>query len=237
MIVAREGVRIGSSGAEGEVEGTTQERGDDQWADRWEVIGKEDEVGGKRKAEHVDDDEPLDKRTKVDEDGSHTVQASTIRCRLPLINPRAQAVFDDPEGQLGKGDIFLTQGRREALRTLLDCPCPECAGFKSETPSFPLSEEDEGEVYEPPRDEEEDETEGESLKFDATHPLLAEWNVHVGPLCAETIEEMTARTLNHLPRSQAIETMIKFNEMKYVSPALLVSKGKDGLIVVMMATM
>jgi hypothetical protein len=33
---------------------------------------------------------------------------------------------------------------------------------------------------------------------------------------AETIDEMTAKALNGLPRSQAIETMIKFNEMKYV---------------------
>ena len=163
MIVARQTSPLGSfDGAEGMGQAEGEGKGVEQWADRWEVVGKEDEIGGKRKAEQMDDDEPSDKRTKVDGDGSHVTQASTSRCRLPPINPRAQAVFDDMEGRLGKGDIFLTQGRREQLRNLLDCPCPECTGFKSDTPPFPLSEEDEGEVYEPPRDEEEDETEGES---------------------------------------------------------------------------
>lgn len=35
----------------------------------------------------------------------------------------------------------------------------------------------------------------------------------------ESIDDMTAKALNGLPRSQAIETMIKFNEMKWVEQA------------------
>jgi hypothetical protein len=46
----------------------------------------------------------------------------------------------------------------------------------------------------------------------------------------ETIEEMTARTLDGLPRSQAIETMIKFNEMKLVGGVVVSSRVQQRFV-------
>ncbi|WVN85258.1 uncharacterized protein L203_100403 [Cryptococcus depauperatus CBS 7841] len=76
----------------------------------------------------------------------------------------------------GKGDIFLAHGIRENLQTQLDATAIESL-------PFPLQDE---EIYEPPREEEED----------------------------ETVEQATSRVVSSLPRIQAIEALHGYQRLK-----------------------
>lgn len=200
----------------------------------------EDVTGAKRKAEQnpAEAEGQETKRPRLDlTSSSKEGEARQTRCSLPDPVGRAQKAFEPfndkasgyPDGQ---GDVFLAEGERERLAEYLQCRCEDCqsqrrrrlaAGEEEEEVPFPLTEEDEGEVYEPPREEEEDGPEGASAALIPRSCFLfmvAYLSLFPAPCFflarAESIDEMTAKALNGLPRSQAIETMIKFNEMKYV---------------------
>jgi hypothetical protein len=167
-----------------------------EWADRWEVVGRdasagsssdvvtegvvEDVTGAKRKANQdaAEAEGQETKRPRLDSTSGVKGDSRQTRCILPDPVERAQKALDPSNDKAsghpdGQGDIFLIEGEREKLAEYLQCGCEDCqlqlhrrraAGEQEEVP-FPLTEEDEGEVYEPPREEEEDGPEGAFAMF------------------------------------------------------------------------
>lgn len=143
--------------------------------------GVKDATGAKRKAnqdaaaaEGQETKRPRLEPTTTTAEG----ESRQTRCILPDPVERAQKALhpssDKASGYThGQGDVFLIEGEREKLAEYLQCGCEDCqsqrqrrraAGAEEEVP-FPLTEEDEGEVYEPPREEEEDGPEGAFAMF------------------------------------------------------------------------
>lgn len=130
----------------------------------------------KRRAEDMESEQeqaPAVKKAHLeaplnDASSSDTVTSAdvVVPCKLPSINPYAQRIVVNNQKELGQGDIFLSQGVKERLPELLTCDCPTCqhdrqAHFKDGAAGsfvhpwvpFPLTEADEGESYEPPRED------------------------------------------------------------------------------------
>jgi E3 ubiquitin-protein ligase UBR7 len=139
------------------------------WSDQWEVLGQPVEkagiitvesesdanIGEKRKAGDIAG-EIDSKKARLDSEGyiASTVNLVDNRCLLPTPVSRVQAIWQSESDSRAKGDVFLVEGEREKLKALLACGCTDCTGMQqSGLPvPFPLSEEDEGEVYEPPQE-------------------------------------------------------------------------------------
>jgi hypothetical protein len=145
--------------------------------------GVEDVTGAKRKANQdaaeAEGGGQETKRPRLEPTSTPAEgEAQQTRCILPDPVGRAQKALDPSNNKAsgythGQGDVFLSEGEREKLAEYLQCGCEDCqlqlhrrraAGEQEEVP-FPLSEEDEGEVYEPPREEEEDGPEGKFTVF------------------------------------------------------------------------
>lgn len=143
--------------------------------------GVKDVTGAKRKANQdvVEAEGQVTKRPRLEPTSSPAEGKSRqTRCILPDPVERAQKAFEPSNDKAsgypdGQGDVFLAEGEREKLVEYLQCGCEGCqlqlhcrraAGEEAEVP-FPLTEEDEGEVYEPPREEEEDGPEGAFTMF------------------------------------------------------------------------
>ena len=137
----------------------------------------EDVTGAKRKAEQnpAEEEGQETKRPRLDSTSGVEGDAPQTRCTIPDPVERAQKALDPPGDKAsgfpgGQGDVFLAEGEREKLAEYLQCRCEDCqsqrqrAAGEEEVP-FPLTEEDEGEVYEPPREEEEDGPEGAFTSF------------------------------------------------------------------------
>lgn len=71
---------------------------------------------------------------------------------------------------------------------------------------FPIVEE---ETYQPPEEEDEGMRSIADQSWDGQ-----QLTPRHGSFADEDVEQMTARALNQLPRSQAIEGLIKFNQIK-----------------------
>ncbi|KAJ9092691.1 hypothetical protein QFC20_007291 [Naganishia adeliensis] len=110
------------------------------WAERWVVVGRGAEVGGKRKAEEGESVGP-GKRVKLSPSIISHESTSRKPCTLPTPNPVAQEIFDALSNQKplteAKGDVFL---RPEALDRI--CTCESCMPLVKALP-FPLVEEPE----------------------------------------------------------------------------------------------
>lgn len=142
--------------------------------------GGEDVAGAKRKANQdaAEAEGQETKRPRLDSTSGVKGDSRQTRCIFPDPVDRAQKALDPSNDKAsgypdGQGDVFLAEGERERLAEYLQCGCEDCqsqrqrAAGEEEVP-FPLTEEDEGEVYEPPREEEEDGPEG---KFTDFYPL------------------------------------------------------------------
>jgi len=151
-----------------------------EWKDQWEVVGvpsesqaaeqvevgPEVEVGMKRRGEQQEGSTERDaKRSKLNP-SSPSEEGNMTKCLLPPIVERAQRAYGPSaaDGTHGKGDVFLAEGQREKLAVYLTCGCDECKAEQGadRAAPFPLSEEEEGELYEPPREAEEEGPAGKS---------------------------------------------------------------------------
>jgi hypothetical protein len=150
-------------------------------ADEGAGKGVEDATGTKRKAgrdaSEAEAEEQETKRPRLESTSGVKGDSRQTRCILPDPVERAQKALDPSNDKAsgypdGQGDVFLAEGEREKLAEYLQCGCEDCqsqcrraAGEEEEEVPFPLTEEDEGEVYEPPREEEEDGPEGAFTMF------------------------------------------------------------------------
>lgn len=139
------------------------------WSDQWEVLGQPIEkagvitvevesdasIGEKRKGGDIAG-EIDSKKARLDSEGYITSTVTLVNnpCLLPTPVSRVQAIWQSESNSRAKGDVFLVEGEREKLKALLGCRCTDCIGMRQSgsSVSFPLCEEDEGEVYEPPQE-------------------------------------------------------------------------------------
>ncbi|KAL7422274.1 hypothetical protein Q5752_002920 [Cryptotrichosporon argae] len=155
----------------------------------WKVIGREGDGQVTTKAEATreevikrpaDDDAGERKRFKLEGDGGTALEEAG--------EGRGETVQEEEPG--GKGDVFLAHDVRAALAAELD---PETAAALP----FPLVDD---EIYEPPRDADDD----------------------------ETLEDATARVIGSLPRVQAIEALHGYQAMKDGLVAMLAQRAATG---------
>lgn len=205
------------------------------WAERWVVVGRGAEVGGKRKAEEGELARP-GKRVKLSPSIISHESTSRKPCTIPTPNPVAQEIFDALSNQKplteAKGDVFL---RPEALDRICTCesvrsslPLPHslplsmpCANLvvvaavyaAGKGVAVPVG----GRTRVPP-------STGRSERY-ATFPSLCFSERDADALCVgvdPSEEELTTQALEMLPRGQTIEALLAFNSMKYVPCPYLV---------------
>ncbi|OCF38488.1 hypothetical protein I317_07730, partial [Kwoniella heveanensis CBS 569] len=157
-----------------------------------EAVDGEEGPGAKKKLK-VDGNEQISSATTTSLEASHQpAEVATPRSLAPDDGVTHDA---KPDGKLGstedrevdtaagwkwkgKGDVFLANGIRDQLKSTLDA---------SEISKLPFPLEDE-EIYEPPQDDEEE----------------------------ETMDEVTTRVMDQLPRVQAIEAVHGYQRLKWV---------------------
>ncbi|KAK8869888.1 hypothetical protein IAR55_000456 [Kwoniella newhampshirensis] len=138
----------------------------------WQVVGRKDESGGMTKAEVNTLENGKRALADTDEQGEG-VPKKKVKLQ---VGPTSSEPSHGEWQLKGKGDIFLANGVRDGLQSILD------AETIASLP-FPLDDE---EIYEPPKDDEED----------------------------ETIDQVTNRVIGSLPRVQAIEALHGYQRLK-----------------------
>ncbi|TYJ56609.1 hypothetical protein B9479_002701 [Cryptococcus floricola] len=149
----------------------------------WEVIGKS--VTGSD-SQSVDEMKNGKRALQEDEADAH---AKKIKLDDATVKASSGEETSDWKWQ-GKGDVFLSHGIREKLKTQLD---------ESTISSLPFPLED-GDIYEPARDEQED----------------------------QTTEEVMTQALSNLPRVQTIEALHGYQRLKNRLSEMLAERAADG---------
>ncbi|RSH91250.1 hypothetical protein EHS25_009549 [Saitozyma podzolica] len=186
--VDEQGVMVDEQGVKGDDQGVKSERTEelDSVTSMMELGGPlaADESGGKRsrsaEAEAAESDTQA-KRPKLENNGEVEATAAAAV---------AKATTTIPWKWKGKGDVFLAYGVREALKNELDAETIK--GLP-----FPLED---AEVYEPPKDDDKE----------------------------ETLDEVTSRVVDALPRVQAIEALHGYQTMTDGLKRMLASRMQAG---------
>ncbi|KAJ9107280.1 hypothetical protein QFC21_000727 [Naganishia friedmannii] len=187
-----------------------------EWKDKWQVIGREEkstgvlenpdearQTGEKRKDTEVSDDTPTAKRTKLDLSDTTiatsatptTSLATTSVCKAPTPNPTAQEIIAALRSSTSKTADSGSSSSSSSVgsRPIADLFLQE--GAREAICSCPRCA---------------NEVEGLSFPLDEEEEYEPEMEDTPDP----TEEELTDQALSVLPRSQAIEGLLKFNAMK-----------------------